>query len=283
MTRGNGGFTQADRDVQTQLLSKITGLEAKISKMDSAIGSMKTCLKTALQVIKTQNKTINTLHTNINITNYRIDSGNQYNRRESFDVIGTQGLGNDAEKIIEDIAKEIENSTKEAADNDVTKTPVHINLNIENDIQRCHFMGANNKKIICKLRSYKQRMKFMRNKKVINSKKTGKYKDVFIVEDLTPMRSRLVWFIKKEFGHKFCNVHTMNGTIRLKKSETDREWIHVNNPDDLFKHLDSQDEFNLERFNEGLHTFKILGQNILPNTDFLNEFLSDDEDHVESC
>ena len=258
MTRGGGGFTQADRDVINKILDSN-------KKMETEITSLKTSLKTAHQVISTQNKTINYLHTQVNLANYRNDSNNQYGRKESIKLAGTEGLGNDAEKIIADIAREIENATRLAAENDSSKTPVHINLNIENDIQRCHFLGTAKKRVICKFKSYKQRMKFLRNKRIINGAKEGKYKNVFIMEDMTPLRARLVWYIKDKLAGKFCSVHTMNGTIRMKKNENDTDWLHVNNPDDLFRHLDNEADFDLKEFNKGLHDFQILSQTALPS------------------
>ena len=276
MTRGNsgGGFTQADRDSINKVLQKMDDMKISMESLKEKYGEVWSSLKKANQVISNQNKTINHLYSQINIANYRNDAQEQYGRLESLKVLGTDELGNDAEKIINEIAKEIESSTRLSAERDHTKTAVHINLNPNSDIQRCHFLGKQRKKVICKFRSYKQRMLFIRNKKIINGAVEGKFKNVFITEDLTALRARLVWFIKNKLSHKFCNVHTMNGTIRMKKSERDNNWIHVNNPDDLFEHLDEED-FDLKLFNEGLHSFQILPQK--STTSFLDVFSSDDE------
>ena len=275
MTRSSGGFTQEDRDVINKLLTKLTKVETKLTKVENTVTSLKGSLREANQVISDQTKTINYLCSQINVANYRSDSNNQYGRREIMRVRGiTPELGNDPEKIVADIAQEIENATRLAAAG-TDKVAVNINLDREKDIQRCHFLGKTTTKLVCKFQSYKQRMKFIRNKKIINSATTGKYKDVFIGEDLTPLRARLVWYIHHKFSHKFCNIHTMNGTIRMKKDANDREWISVNNPDDLFKVLDNENDFDLEFFNKGLHTFKILPQK--PLSPILFEF-SDTED-----
>lgn len=268
MTRSNGGFTQEDRETINKLLKKLT-------KVEDTVISLKKSLKEAYQVISEQTKTINFLNSQINVANYRIDSNNQYGRREIIRVRGiTPELGNDPEQIIADIAEEIENATRSAAEG-TNRVAVNINLDRERDIQRCHFLGKKTTKLVCKFQSYKQRMKFIRNKKIINGATSGKYKDVFIGEDLTPLRGRLVWYLHDKFSHKFCNIHTMNGTIRMKKDANDREWISVNNPDDLFKVLDDQNDFDLEFFNKDLHTFKILPQK--PLSPILSAF-SDSED-----
>ena len=270
MTRGGGGFTQQDRDDLKNLLKTTSSTETTVKSLKDAVTSLQTSLKKANQVINTQSKYINDLHLEINKANYRSDSINQYIMREHCKVHikkDSTELGDDAENILKEIANEIERVTE----NDSDKATVHIDLDCEKDIQRCHFIGNSKKKIVCKFVSYKKRMKFMKNKRIINSAKTGKFKDVFIGEHLTPMRGRLVWYMHDKLSHKFHNIHTLNGTIRFKKDPSDRDWISVNNPDDLFKHLDQEDEFDLKLFNEGLHTFKILSQNPVP------ALLDDDE------
>ena len=124
-------------------------------------------------------------------------------------------------------------------------------------------------------------MKFLRNKKFINQQKEGKFKDIFIAEDLTPLRARILWYINQNYSHKFCNIHTMNGMIRMKKNENDAKWLNINNPDDLFKHLTKEEEesFDLKAFNKGLHRFKILPQNPIPVPLPLD--ISSDEEEVD--
>ena len=237
------------------------------------VTSLKDGMKKAHKVIIKQNETINNLHSKINSTNYRTDAIEQHGRKEAIRLRGvTDNLGHDAEQIIQDIATEIEEKTESIARDDPTKSAVHIGLNAERDIQRCHFMGKAKKQIICKFSSFKTRMKFLRNKKIINGAKTGKYKDVFITEDLTSMRARLIWYINDQFSGSFSSVHTMNGTIRMKKDPSDDKWIYVNNPDDLFAHLNNESDFDLEFFNKGLHQFQIL-----PYIPVLDEFIVDDE------
>ena len=104
-------------------------------------------------------------------------------------------------------------------------------------------------------------MQIMLNKRVVNAAKTGKFKDVFICEDLTPLRRRLIWYVKNHCITRFTKVHTRNGVIRAKKDGKDSaedHWLTFSNPDELFVHLDEGDDFNLELFNKDLHGFKIL-------------------------
>ena len=205
------------------------------------------------------------------MTNYRVDAQQQYNRKESLKVLNLdpEVHGSDAVKIIMDIANEIEAKATDKSGN-------KVNIDLSKDhIQRCHFLGEKKKKVICKFIPYRMRMKILLNKKVINRAKSGKHKNVFIAEDLTPMRSRLLWFIKNKCKTKFTNLHTRDGVIRLKKEGQDSDddpWLRISNPDDLFPHLDEDDIFNVELFNQDLHGFKLLPD--IPEPHFLNDLLT---------
>ena len=216
VNRSGGGFTQEDREKIQKLLETASSTDKTVKELKETVSYLQETVEKANQVINKQSKYINNLHAQINLANYISDSNNQYIRREACKVHlkeETPELGNDPEKIMEEIAREIER----VSENDENKAAVHINLDCEKDIQRCHFLGKSKKKIVCKFVSYKQRMKFLRNKKIINGATTGKFRNVFIGEDLAPMRGRLVWYIHHKLNHKFHNLHTLNGTIRLKK------------------------------------------------------------------
>ena len=101
-------------------------------------------------------------------------------------------------------------------------------------------------------------MKFLQDKKIINRATTGPFKNLFIAEDLSPFRSRLMWTIKQKFEENFVNVHTRNGTIRMKRDAKDENWLKINNTDDLFKHLNvaERELWDWDTFNKDL-PFKI--------------------------
>ena len=140
------GFTNKDRQALNSCLNNM-------NKILDEMKSLKSSLKNAKQVISTQNNIINSMYKYINTTNYRIDAQEQQGRRESMRVHGvTEELGNNAEDIVNKISKEIEKLSKKDDDKD----DVHINLNLDEDIQRCHFLGK--KRIICKFVSYKKCM-----------------------------------------------------------------------------------------------------------------------------
>ena len=249
MVRG-GGFSEEDR-------KKLENVFTNVNSMKNDIGTYRAVLKTALEVINAQAKHICMLNKELNVTNYQGDRQQQYGRKESIKVRNLKPAlhGTDPVQIIMDIAKEIE-----AKATDKQGNKVNVDLS-EEHIQRCHFLGDKKDKLICKFIPYRMRMKILLNKRVINGAKEGKYKDVFIAEDLTPMRSRLVWYMKRNCKTKFTKLHTRDGVIKVKKEgrEADSDpWLSVSNPDDLFEHLDDGDKFDVNLFNENLYGFRVL-------------------------
>ena len=196
------GFTAEDRKK----------LEAVFSKLNS-LDTYRTVMTKVVEIVDKQARHICALNSQINITNYRADAQQQYNRKESLKAYNLDPAihGSDVIQIMMDIAKEIEDKAK---DKDGNKVKVDLS---EDHIQRCHFLGDKKDKVICKFIPYRMRMKILLNKRIINGAKSGKYKNVFITEDLTPMRSHLVWYIKQKCKTKFTKLHTRDGVIRVKK------------------------------------------------------------------
>lgn len=116
------------------------------------------------------------------------------------------------------------------------------------DIQRAHRVGKPKvdkegnrivpkkpRKIICRFKSYKLRQKIIFSKKQLKSH--TQYGESFITEDLTPFRSKLLWYLKKKIDGKLVNLHTRDGNIHAQKKEAqgkDDQWYVIHNPDDLF-------------------------------------------------
>ena len=245
------GFTAKDRQNMEKILSYVVKLKDKLSVLHKS-------MKRANNIIKEQNAEINALRSHLNVTNYRTDNLEQYGRREAFRIHKvTDALGTDPVKIVLDAAKEIEKRCPPAADGS------RLTIDVKpSDIHRCHFIGSNaRKKLICKFTpaAYHIRNKFIMNKKYLNKITEGKFSNAFLTEDLTPLRSRLVWYIKNKFDHKYHKVHTRNGVIKMKEKNdltNDGDWISISNPDDLHKLIGN--EMDIDLLNEGLKSFKIL-------------------------
>ena len=248
-------FTAEDRRKQDCIFELVNSMAGKINNLQD-------CLSKAIQVIHSQNRIINDSRMGLNLALFNTDANEQHMRKEAIRVRNVDDFeGLDPEQIIFEIAKEIEKKS--------SKNEEKVEINISSDhIERCHFIGGQakasdgqpkgKKKLICKFGSYKMRMKFIKNKRIINSQTTGKFKNVFIAEDLTPLRSRLLWFIKDRYGHKFKHVHSINGIIKMKANIGTEEdiknskWINVSNISELFAQLDETDDFNLDDYNKGL-------------------------------
>ena len=271
----DAGFTEDDRAVLNGVLGYIKKLTTKLVSVQGILKQSKEIIENQNAVILQQNKTINDLACHVNCTNYRADAHQQYNRRESIRGLELEGLGDDPVKIVMDVCKFVEDTAPPYKGNKVC-----INLQ-PGDIHRCHFLGTGaKKKLICKFTpsAYHKKMKLMLNKSHINQVSSGKFKDFFIVEDLTPMRSHLLWYAKKNFAHKFHKFHTRNGVIKCKdKSDVsnDGKWKSMENPDDL--HALVGDEFDPEHFNHKDSNPPVKIFTTLPVPD-LYEFVIDDDD-----
>ena len=179
---------------------------------------------------------------------YKQDEPEQYNRRENLRIYGvpeTNSRKNDGESVLSNIADKL-----------------GMELN-EWDIQRAHRLGKKPKHnpnaqevstmrkaipIIERFVNHKKRNKFVYAKSKL--KLSERNSRVFITEDLTQLRNKLLNYVKNKCDDKFVLCHTLNGKIRMKKSakkagklpgengkdDGTGKWLTITSPDDLFKH-----------------------------------------------
>ena len=92
----------------------------------------------------------------------------------------------------------------------------------ELDLQRVHRIGkkktslAKPRPVIVRFISYQKMNEFLFGKSKL--KKNGILKNVFITEDLTSLRSKLLSYVKNKCNGDFVLCHTYNGKIRMKRS-----------------------------------------------------------------
>ena len=230
--------------MQHSLMKKIVNYRKQLNEIYGLMKEMKAEMsdlklqldfnKLELTKVKSENARLKQA---LNQQYYQYDALEQYGRRENIRIHGIT-VKRDNKDDGEEVLKEIANT-----------------LNIELDdcaIQRAHRLGKKRinqskpRPIIARFLSYKKRNEFLFSKS--NLKDKPLYKDAFITEDLTPLRSKLLRYIKAECDDAFVLVHSMNGKIRMKKSarkagkiidgedEGIGSWLYVNSPDDLFKH-----------------------------------------------
>ena len=221
-------FNENDRRQLNDILNTVKNFADEIQE-----------LRKELDVVKMEN---HLLKQAVNLQLFKSDDLEQYGRRENIRVHAVpEQLDNhdDGEKIAFEMAQAL-----------------HINLK-DCDIQRAHRLGAKKKSlnakprpIIVRFTSYKKRNEVLFAKKELKDMNSGSLKSAYITEDLTPLRAKLLRYIKEECKDKFVMCHTYNGKIRAKKSakemgklpdnyEKDEgvgNWITFTSPEDFFKH-----------------------------------------------
>jgi len=147
----------------------------------------------------------------------------QYIRRENILIYGEENKedNDDGEKVLFKIADELE-----------------IDLE-DNEIQRVHRLGQkrrNNENpgpIIARFVSYKKRNEFLTNKRELKNIEGRQH--VFVCEDLTPLRYKLLKYMQKSCSDTFTSCYARNGHIKAKL-KTSEKWVTVTSPNDLFEH-----------------------------------------------
>ena len=92
------------------------------------------------------------------------------------------------------------------------------------DIQRAHCLGkmrsprAKPRPIIARFVKYKHKNDIFFSKSKLKECNDKKFKNAIITEDLTPLRSKLLNYVKNDCKGKFVLCHVYNGRIRMKKS-----------------------------------------------------------------
>ena len=109
-------------------------------------------------------------------------------------------------------------------ENIVFELAKELNIDLKScNIRREHRLGkkkkiadANTRQVIVRFLSNKKRNEFIKAKSRLRDSK--QFFDALITEDITPLRSKLLHYVKKECGGKFVLCHTINGCIGVKKS-----------------------------------------------------------------
>ena len=204
------------------------------------------------------------LKAKFNVMYFKNDALNQYGRKESFRI----------HKYPEPTDRDADNS-ETALFAVANKLGIAIS---KGDIQRCHRVGKRRRQprsIIVKLKCWSKRMEFIKNKSKLYDvswknidhenvsngengssaaeatedqsttntddaveERSGKKFGIFVTEDLSPFRLKLLHYVKdwnnNEGGKIFDRITTRNGNIvcRVKVSE---EWHTISSPEDFEK------------------------------------------------
>ena len=146
-----------------------------------------------------------------NLLVFQLDRQEQYIRRENiliYEVEENKEDNDDGEKVLFKIADELE-----------------IDLE-DSEIQRVHRLGQkrrnkeNPRPIIARFVSYKKRNEFLTNKRELINIEGRQH--VFVCEDLTPLRYKLLKYMQKSCSDTFTSCYTRNGNIKAKLKATEK-------------------------------------------------------------
>ena len=207
------------------LVEDNAALSIRIETLEAENKEMRTVLKQVLGALDGIHVHMNMQRASINEATYKRDALNQYGRRESnrwLEVKEAPIEYNENGKI-----KDTEDCVQLAID-----AAAALDIKIEKkDIQRAHRVGKRKKPstnkdtgrvvipkprpVIVKFKDYQTRMSIIKKKRDFQEavKNNNKFKDAFIVEDLTPLRNRLLWYAKNHCNKKFQKCHSKDGRI----------------------------------------------------------------------
>ena len=229
-------------DELRKLRNRLANLETSHSSLKNKVKQLHDVARKILEENKSLRKETNFLRAQVNCSNYHCDSVEQYGRKENGDFHDVNEEENEKEsdiiKAVLDRANYVLSKSEKYKDTKV----------VASDIQRCHRVGKKKesndpnfppkpRKIICRFKSYKLRQKIMLSKKHLKSH--PQFNSSFITENLTPFRSKLLWYVKKKCNGHFVNVHTRDGNIKAQLKEAQGEndtWYTIKSPEDLFPH-----------------------------------------------
>jgi hypothetical protein len=154
---------------------------------------------------------------------YQLDRQEQYSRRETIRICGLP------EKIEEDVEKEILRVFSDAGCTVSREEISTAHRNGQKQEGKC-------RPILVKFVSRRSKTNVMKKKSSLKGKEL--YKRVYLNDDLTPLRMRLLRLVKKIDGVERAST-TPDGRIRceMKKrpGQTNAAVVLVDSPDDLFK------------------------------------------------
>ena len=210
-------------------------LQRENLELVNSVGELSTeneALRTANEGLRAD---LSDLRTQQNTVFFKVDAQNQYSRHENFRAQKVKeappGHKEDCAQIMIDLAAK-----------------VGVPITKEN-IQRCHRLGkphADNtpRAIICRLNSYPLKKKILDNRKellpnlkdkTIPEKNALLANAVFLTEDLTPFRGKLLKYVKEwnKSSLKYDVVTSSYGKIVCKIKNVERRWKSISSTDDF--------------------------------------------------
>ena len=158
---------------------------------------------------------INKLQAQVRNVSYENDSLNQYSRRENVRI----------------------SNVPEAEDEDLIKTLIEIGGSIgvaikADNINTIHRIGPKREGKACQIiaRFVHREPRYLLLKNRVDLKKTERYKNIYIAEDLTQMKFKFLYYVKKR---NVKSAFAKEGRIHCTLDDDSK--VIIDTPDDLFK------------------------------------------------
>ena len=261
------------------LLQRLVEVEKENGTLREEVKLFKNILKTVCTELTNVYKHLNTVCSTVNCANYTSDEQEQYGRFESWRL-----NDHDEAPLISDEKGHLKD------DEDCKETAIQaaelVGVTLtKDDIQRAHRVGRRRKptaknpnpaprQLIVKLKDSDKRTNIILKKRSLQEnamkREVAKFSKAYIAEDLTPWRSKLLWYAKKKCDNKFVKCHTRNGKIKAKLASNpdSKEWLTIANPDDFFTHLGTGTSLDIDALNNGMRKYKIMKSFAIPDLSF---------------
>ena len=178
-------------------------------------------LRHDLQTVECVRKEMETLRTQVQSQNFELDRLQQYSRRDNIRVYGIAEATDENENTNSVIVKVAKDMGVDISEHD---------LSVNHRLGRK--AGTKPRPIIAKFVRRDTKTAIMRRKK--NMRGQSGYISVFVNDDLTTLRSKLVYELKRDKTIK--RVWTIDGRIMCIQEENGTDMKNViDSPDDLFK------------------------------------------------
>ena len=224
----NDAGAHAKEDVVQDLLDELEGKRAKNDHEKNAIAVAKILgpiLSTAIsRAVEPVSKGTQKMQSAIRKNTYDLDKLQQYGRRENLRL---HGIAEEEGENLKDIIAKI----GQALDVEIKSTDINV-------VHRSGPKGARPRQVICRFLSRDYKVALLKNKKKL--KENESFKGVYMYEDLTPLRARLLRVAKDLPNVK--SAFTREGVIHCYLQNGSH--MIVESPDDLFRL--GLDDINLE-------------------------------------
>ena len=220
---GEGG----DKDkcfVQQMIPAIVTSVATAVGEVMKSF--LKEMPKPADIVSVDRSPVVQNLQRNLLLMRYENDRLEQFSRRETIKVVGLkEEEGEDTEQKVLEIFK--------AVGADITPADVSV-------VHRTGDRKRKGRPILVRFVSRKKRKEVMKKKKILKDKR--EYAGVYVFDDLTTLRAKMLYYLKKKVP-VVENAWTIDGRIHctkkrppdLSKRESLRRIFTINTPDNLFK------------------------------------------------